>query len=379
VRIIRGTLLSVFLVGSLVWVPGANAGTACAWTDATASAFSSSTVPLAVDATSSTNAWIVGASGVAATQRPRFWLWNGSTWSAETVPRLLSGTQTLRGVDAVATDDAWAVGSSSAPGRAMIIHWDGAQWRLSRGPRFTHASDLRGIVQTGSDRAWAVGSAGTRGVVLRWNGARWHRTQLPFTNRSPALSAIAAVSRHDVWAVGTIREPGTDPALRVTNPVAIHWDGSSWSQVRLPHAGAFPESLASVSARASDDAWAVGATSDENASANPGLIYHWNGTRCSHVLPPFIGSGQNRLTGVTAPASDAAWVVGEDDGGTGMPIALVWNGAAWSSDTLPTLPGDMGFMSGVVVLPSNDGWATGSYWSSSRGGPSGPLVLDVAC
>ena len=95
---------------------------------------------------------------------------------------------------------------------------------------------------------------------------------------------------------------------------------------------------------------------------------------------PFIGSGQNRLTGVSAPAADAAWIVGGDGGGTGLPFALVWNGATWASDTLPALPGDMGDMSGVAVLPSGDGWAIGGFWSSSStGGPNGPSGSQPSC
>ncbi len=380
-RDIRRALMGLLVVaGSLAWAPAANAGAPCGWTDATTPEFSSTSVLFSVDASSTTNAWIVGVGMTATTWRARSWLWDGATWSAEAVPPLPSGPQSLASVDAVSTDDAWAAGLSSASGGPMIVHWNGSTWRLTRGPRFAHGADLRGIVETGPDRAWAVGTAGAHGLALRWNGTRWHRVRLPFgPNRSPSLSSIAATSRHDVWAVGTIREPGSDPALGITNPVAVHWDGSSWTQVRLPHAGAFPESLAAVTARASDDAWAVGTTADENAPTNPGLIYHWNGTRWTEMPHPFIGSGQNRLNGVSAPAVDKAWIVGEDGGGTGLPFALVWNGATWTSDTLPALPGDSGSMSDVVVLPSNDGWATGAYWSSSGGGPDGPRVLGRAC
>lgn len=378
---VRRTLVGLLLVGSLAGAPAASAGVSCVWTDVTTPGFSSASTPFAVDASSTTNAWIVGLGTTATKWRARSWLWDGSNWSTEVVPPLPSGAQSLGAVDAVAPDDAWAVGLSSAPGAAMIVHWNGSEWRLTRGPRFPNGTDLRGIVETGPQRAWAVGTAGTHGLALRWNGIRWRRARLPFDpDRSPSLSSISAISRHDVWAVGTIREPGSDPALGITNPVALHWDGSTWTQVRVPHTGSFPESLASVAARSSDDAWAVGTTADENAPTNPGLIYRWNGIRWSASPHPFIGSGQNRLTGVSAPAADAAWIMGEDGGGTGLPLALVWNGATWASDTLPALPGDMGDMSGVAVLPSGGGWAIGGFWSSSSsGGPNGPWVLNRAC
>jgi hypothetical protein len=379
-RSLRYALAVLLVGGMLAWTPVAQAGTPCGWADVTGPGFSSSSVPFAVDAFSATDAWIVGLKGTATKWRAHSWRWDGSTWSSEPVPDLPSRNRSLRAVDAVATDDVWAVGSSSDAGRAMIVRWNGLEWRNAPGPRFANGADLRGVVETGPDRAWAVGSAGGHGLVLRWNGIRWHRVLLPFSpRRSPSFSAVTAVSRHDVWAVGTILEPGSDPALGITNPVAMHWDGSSWSQVRLPHAGGFPESLASVTARASDDVWAVGTTADENAPTNPGLIYHWNGIRWSQVPYPFVGTGQNNLEGVSAPAAHAAWIVGEDGGGTRQPFALVWNGTTWTTDTLPALPGDAGVLSGVVVLPSNGGWAIGGYWSSTISGPSGPWVLHRAC
>ncbi len=379
-RLRRLVVIVIVAGGMFIWAPAANAGAPCGWIDVTPSSFSSASAPLAVDATSATNAWIVGVRGSAASWRARSWLWNGSSFSSVPVPALPAGSQVLGAVDAVAIDDAWAVGGGSAPGPAMIVHWNGVEWRYSPGPRFPHGASLQGVVETGPNQAWAVGSANGHGLVLRWNGTRWHRVDLSFDpDRSPSLSSIAAVSRRDVWAVGTIRERGSAPALRVTNPVAMHWDGSSWTRVHLPHVGALPESLASVTARASDDAWAVGTTADENAPTNPGLVYHWNGTGWSRVPHPFVGSGQNDLTGVTASAADAAWIVGEDAGGTQQPFALVWDGSTWTIDTLPALPGDRGAMSGVVVLSSNDGWATGSYWSSSAGGAAGPWVLHRTC
>jgi hypothetical protein len=379
-RFRRVSVIVIVVGGMSIWAPPADAGAPCGWTDATPSSFSSASAPIAVDATSSTNAWIVGVRGSATSWRARSWLWNGSTFSSVPVPSLPTGSQTLGAVDAVAIDDAWAVGASSTPGPAMIVHWNGLKWRHSPGPRFTDGAGLRGVVETGPNQAWAVGSVNGDGLMLRWNGTRWHRVRLSFDpDRSPSFSSIAAASRRDVWAVGTIRQRGSTQALGITNPVAMHWDGSWWTRVHLPHRGAVPESLASVTARASDDAWAVGTTADENAPTNPGLVYHWNGASWSRVPHPFVGSGQNDLTGVTAPAADAAWIVGEDAGGTGQPFALVWDGSTWTTETLPAVPGDLEAMSGVVVLPSNDGWATGSFWSSSPGGDSGPWVLRRTC
>ncbi|MDP9379114.1 MAG: L,D-transpeptidase family protein [Chloroflexota bacterium] len=73
------------------------------------------------------------------------------------------------GVDAVAEDDAWAVGSNGA-----IIHWDGAEWRSVKSPGTARLSDVEMV---NARDGWAVGDE--EGVALHWDGKRWERVKLP--------------------------------------------------------------------------------------------------------------------------------------------------------------------------------------------------------
>jgi hypothetical protein len=58
--------------------------------------------------------------------------------------------------------------------------------------------------------------------------------------------------------------------------LALHWDGTRWSQVKTPNPGLIDNSLDSVSAVSPKDAWAVGSSRD-TAGVHT-LVLHWDGT-----------------------------------------------------------------------------------------------------
>jgi len=62
----------------------------------------------------------------------------------------------------------------------------------------------------------------------------------------------AAIADNDIWAVGV-----SNPDTSNSAPVAVHFDGTSWSVVPTPTVMQ-PASLAGVAAVASNDVWAVG-------------------------------------------------------------------------------------------------------------------------
>jgi hypothetical protein len=77
--------------------------------------------------------------------------WNGSRWAAVAHPLF----STLNGVDALAANDAWAVGDSAS--RGAILHWDGIAWRQQRAPAPGFGSSLNAVAALTSTRTWAVG------------------------------------------------------------------------------------------------------------------------------------------------------------------------------------------------------------------------------
>jgi hypothetical protein len=91
-----------------------------------------------------------------------------------------------------------------------------------------------------------------------------------------ALNAVAERASNDVRAVSGITNPGTGPF----QPLAGHFDGTSWSVVPTPAApsGSYFNGVAAV---ASNNARAVGT----GGGAAP-LVEPWNGTGWSIVPTP---------------------------------------------------------------------------------------------
>jgi hypothetical protein len=76
------------------------------------------------------------------------------------------------------------------------------------------------------------------------------------------LTSVSAASPADAWAVGVM------PTL------ALHWNGTAWTQAAVPHLAG--SSLLGVSTLSPSDAWAVGAITA--GSTTKTLVLRWNGT-----------------------------------------------------------------------------------------------------
>src|SRR5947209_19350297 len=76
---------------------------------------------------------------------------------------------TLNGVAAVSANDVWAVGTemNSTPNQAIVEHWNGTKWQLSK-PAQASFAELNGVVALAADNVWAVGT-----LIEHWNGSTW--------------------------------------------------------------------------------------------------------------------------------------------------------------------------------------------------------------
>jgi hypothetical protein len=192
---------------------------------------------------------------------------------------------------------------------------------------------------------------GAAGPALGEQGL--HVVPSPVVNGSE-LFGTAAIAHNDIWAVGEVlSSSGTSTTL------AEHFDGTSWSVVPTP---AVNDPLVAVAGSASNDVWAVGRQISVNDSPTP-FIAHWNGTSWSIIASPKLPKNSS-LTGVTAPASNNAWVVGNT---FGSPDALVehWDGTRWSVVSSPAFTNV--FVSTIAADSSTDVWAFGA--SNVTGNP----------
>ena len=146
-----------------------------------------------------------------------------------------------------------------------------------------------------------------------------------------AFEATVAIADNDIWAVGT-SNPGTSEV-----PLAVHFNGTSWSAVPTPSEPA-DSALLGVAAVASNDVWAVGGVVHANNSETT-LIENWNGTSWSVVSNPSTSGILERIAAVSA---NDIWAVG-----FGSASIENWNGTSWSNITSP-IPG--GGLRGVTAL-----------------------------
>lgn len=291
----------------------------------------------AVSAVSDSDAWAVGSFVSGGTTHPLIEHWDGTRWtrspiSGEDVPggRLVA-------VDARSATDAWAVGSVTHDfgyQDLLVEHWDGTGWTevATDSPGWTERT-FSDVTVLAADDVWVSGyglkdeEAGMLPLTEHWNGSAWKLVAVPFKQRfaNHFLRAVDATPDGDLWTVGD--QKLTAKSATVTE----HWTGSDWMRVTSPSPGVRPGSfLYDVAAQASDDLWAVG-TYGAGRSLRP-LVLHGDGSSWSQVAVPNPG-GKNgtTLTSVSADASDDAWAVGYfDNGDEVQQIVEHWDGSAWT-------------------------------------------------
>jgi hypothetical protein len=203
--------------------------------------------------------------------------WDGSTWQVVTVPEAPLGNNIFYAVDAVATNDVWAVGIRGAGPfefQPLIDHWDGTAWSVVQVTAPPGDNDpLYGVSGTSSNDAWAVGFYEEGDAVLplveHWNGSTWRRVATRALPEVDELSDVKALSPTDAWAAG-IRIVGG-----YARPLSLHWNGSRWKPVSIPGRG-LTSSLNRLDASSANNLWAVGTYLPPGTASYP-LIEHSKG------------------------------------------------------------------------------------------------------
>jgi len=265
-----------------------------------------------VTATGPADVWALGVLRNP-TDNPLTAHWDGKSWTA--VP-ISNPSTTLRydltAVDAVASGEAWVVGSAvSATRTALMLHYNGAWTAVPLPQQPKGQESVLADIDMSATGGWAVGYTSSadkpsRALIERRLGADWVEVAVPGTDATATeLSAVYAHAADDAWAVGSqVRIDGRRTAL------ILHWDGGSWrEQVPTEIEGLGEEVfLTSVSASTADDVWAVGriCSGDGVESCRP-LVLHPSGGAWKPV--PLAGN-ETELTEVLAFSPTDVWVVG---------------------------------------------------------------------
>lgn len=164
---------------------------------------------LGVKAIASNDAWAVGSQG-ARHPVPFVEHWNGAAW-AEVAQPVSGFDSSLLSVSATGSNDVWAVGTQNL-NQTVTEHWNGAAWALVPSPSITanNAQDtLTGVVAFSTGDAWAVGETLSNfttdtTLALHWDGAGWQI--VASANAGSGSTFFTAVTGtapgRPLWAVG---------------------------------------------------------------------------------------------------------------------------------------------------------------------------------
>jgi hypothetical protein len=292
------------------------------------------------------------------------------------VPSSNPGTQVnfFNSVTAISANDVWTVGfydemvGGGTYPRATAQHWDGTAWSVVTVPQPGVASMLDSVSAVSANDIWAVGYYETTSpgpgltLALHWDGSTWTQVISPNPGGSQGnyLTGVAGVATDAVWASGS----------QGNQTLMLFWDGTTWSSIPTPAIGA-TSFFYSVSAASVDDVWAVGTYREAQSGYDQTLAMHCGRSGCTIATTPDPGVGHNDLTGVAALSSSEVWAVGYSEvmtsPGQNLPLVLRWNGLGWSTLPTPPVPPNMDFtgLSAVVALSSNDIWGLGAADSNA--------------
>jgi hypothetical protein len=125
-------------------------------------------------------------------------------------------------------------------------------------------------------------------------------------------------------------------------------------------------SLAAVSASSPTDAWAVGRTQVNREDFAP-LALHWNGTAWSVSSSAAAALAGQIGDGVTDISPTDAYAIGGGLGSASTGLVAQWNGTTWNRVTvpLPSGAGPISTLNAISASGPDDVWIAGTYELSS--------------
>lgn len=270
-------------------------------------------------------------------------------------------TNFLYGIDAVSPTDMWTVGYSRDPGRpgiGLAIRYDGTSWRIvdTPNPSGSTSTSLQAVAAISATSAVAVGTYQDgatfeeRPLAMRWNGSSWSLLTVPTVAgcRNVATLFDAADLNGTVYAAGTCRSTAGQDA-----GIVLALRGSTWTVLLGPQDGVLPvpSTLASITVVPGPGGIAV--VGSDGVTGQP-LAGYLNGRSWALSAPVPSGS-YGRFQAVAATSPSKVWAVGLGTEAVPLRISQRWNGRAWVA--VPA--GGPTILAGVAYDPAGYWWAVG--------------------
>src|SRR5580704_4257949 len=222
-------------------------------------------------------------------------------------------------------------------------------WRIQATPAPAGAvfSNLFGVSCPAADSCTAVGyytdaARHIHPLAERWNGTSWSIQAVPSPAGQPASGffAVSCTAANACTAVGA--QTGS---TGITASLAERWNGTSWTIQAVPSTGgSLASELLAVSCTKATSCTAAGSVIDSSQASVP-LAVGWNGTSWSiQPVPSPAGSPGSGLSGVSCSSPVACTAAGSYDtsGGSTALLAEAWNGTSWHIQATPSPAGSTG-------------------------------------
>ena len=268
----------------------------------------------------------------------------------------------------VSAGEWWAVGDVGAAlhaNRTLITRFNGSAWSVVSSPNQGTANNGLNGVSMIPGAGWSVGYAQVSGtfqpLALHWNGTQWSLDSPPNLTGDSLFTSVDTLADGSAWAVGFQTTAGGTRRTLIERA-----SGGTWAQVASPNvAGSAANSLMAVSGTPATGLWAVGYWLSPTG-LQP-LVLRYDTTQASPAWAlvsgvPSVGKIDTVLTAVYVRTASDVWAVGYyNDGSADRPLALHWDGSAWTSSPVP----GAGLLRKVKAVAADNVWAAGSYYNAS--------------
>jgi sugar lactone lactonase YvrE len=302
----------------------------------------------AVSCTSSSACTAVGSYKEPSGEVPLTMRWNGTSWLEESVETEGFGAVSLEysGVSCASSSVCHAVGSITyghgGVRRNLAFAWNGSKWSLTEASAYTRKWHQAAVSNVGSDLNdvqcfETLGECVAAGTFTDGSGAQRGRisassdqvTPAPSGAKSSQIAALSCVTAEECIAVGDYQDAST-----VEWALSLQQTESSWTALEMPvPSGAKSSRLTGTACSSGTDCIAVGSYLD-SGDVRTMLTLHWDGTEWSIIgIAPPSGARSSELLAVSCASGSSCAAVGRyvDAEGQPRPLAINWDGAAWTA------------------------------------------------
>lgn len=311
--------------------------------------------------------------------------WDGSVWTAHTLPLVSGANPQFHGVSCPTTTMCAAVGEARTSGGqgSLVSVWNGSSWGTSYTVAIagTTSAALSGVSCTGPTACTAVGkdtAATSHVVALRYTGAQWVLEPIaPPSTTDNELDGVSCTTAIACTAVGSDLDSASHHLT-----LAEVWGGPAWTSIKTPAVSA-PKLADLFSSSCPNANWCVAVGQWESSVGRlVALGEGWDGSAWRLLPPISLPSGAQGATllSVSCPLVRECVAVGSYQRTVDnhlLPLIESWNGSTWRLISTPDPHAALAQLDGVSCTSISLCIAVG-FREATLGGVTLPVAAKVA-